>query len=226
MRRLTPEQMADLALASLSNARTLYDDAMLLRGSRRLAGAFVLAGLAMDEVGKHMLVASFYGARNDSDDEWRKFWRRFKAHQEKLGNALLSAWMGDLLNDDPPPDAKAFHIRRLAATYADVTEDGTVSVPSETITQAEVDDLLRKVAVELERCETGFKGATPETLGAVFSQMRDADETESVRGLIRILGHHAAFTYGVAIRNGTPHDDAMRLAQMASKVLNDQGAAS
>ena len=126
MRRLTSQQMAEVALEALVNARRLYDDAVSLRQGDRLPSALMVAGLAADELGKHVLVTSFYN-RDQTDDEWSKFWRRFRNHQEKLGDALLGAWAGDLISEDPPPDAAEFHQERLLATYVDVTPDGTVS---------------------------------------------------------------------------------------------------
>ena len=84
-----------MALEALVNARRLYDDAMSLRQSDRLPSAFMVAGLAADELGKHILVTSFCN-RDQTDEEWRKFWRRFRNHQSKLGDALLNAWAGDL----------------------------------------------------------------------------------------------------------------------------------
>jgi AbiV family abortive infection protein len=92
-------------------------------------------------LGKHVLVSSFF-ARDQTDEEWRKFWRRFRSHQEKLGDALLGAWAGDLFSEDPPPDAAAFHQERLLATYTDVSDDGTVSKPSDAVAKERVDELL------------------------------------------------------------------------------------
>lgn len=68
MRRLSTQQMAEVALAALANARRLLADATFLRVSGRTASAYVLAGLAADELGKHVLVASFFG-REDTDTE-------------------------------------------------------------------------------------------------------------------------------------------------------------
>jgi AbiV family abortive infection protein len=82
--------MAELSLAALANARRLFDDAVRLKADGRVASAYLLAGLAADELGKHVLVTSFYG-REETDAEWRRFWRRFRDHQEKLGNSLLRA---------------------------------------------------------------------------------------------------------------------------------------
>ena len=88
MNSLSSEQMAAVALESLANARRLYDDAVLLRQADRLPSAFMVAGLAADELGKHVLVAAFYGAREETDAEWRNFWRRFRNHESKLDNTL------------------------------------------------------------------------------------------------------------------------------------------
>jgi AbiV family abortive infection protein len=129
MKRLTYKQMAEVALEVLANARRLYNDAALLQRVGRLASAFMVAGLGADELGKHVLVASFYGSREDTDEQWRKFWRRFRNHQSKLGDALLGAWMADLFTEDPPPDVATFHQERLLSTYVDIGPDGAVTVP-------------------------------------------------------------------------------------------------
>jgi hypothetical protein len=43
-------------------------------------------------------VTSFPGRDLDDDAEWNKLWRRFRLHEEKLGNALLHAWWDDLFD--------------------------------------------------------------------------------------------------------------------------------
>jgi hypothetical protein len=69
------------------------------------------------------MVLSFYGVQEDTDEEWEKFWRRFHNHEEKLGNALLGGWLGDMLTAEPLPDIDRFHRQRLAATYVDIEHD-------------------------------------------------------------------------------------------------------
>ena len=102
MRTLTALQMAEVSLAAMRNCRRLLDDAVMLAGAGRLPSALMLAGLAADELGKHVLVASFF-AREGTDEDWRKFWSRFRNHTEKLGDALMGSWVGDLLTDEPEP---------------------------------------------------------------------------------------------------------------------------
>lgn len=220
MDRLNPEQMAAVALAALGNARRLYDDALRLRAADRVPSAFALAGLAADELGKHIMVASFYG-REPSDAEWRKFWRRFRTHRAKLGNALLAAWIGDL-HADELPDVEDFHRRRLSATYVDVKPDGSAMVPSETITNQELDALLDKLSVQLAFSEAAFGGKTPTTLGATFSELRNSERTHALRRLRAEVGIGAAMIYVIGTRNGLGHDDALAFASMAEQVLRGE----
>lgn len=173
MRRLSPQQMAEIALAALANARRLLADATFLRDAGRTPSAYVLAGLAADELGKHVLVASFFG-RDDTEAEWRKFWTRLRRHQEKLGDALIGAWLDDPLAGQPPPDVERIHQLRLSATYVDIASDGTVAVPDETIGTEDLDDLLNQVRSEMEVCERVIRGASPAQLASTFADIRNS----------------------------------------------------
>ncbi len=90
MQRLSDIQMVELSLEAMRSARRLLDNAQALARAQRLPSAFMVAGLAADELGKHILVTSFY-VRAGTDDDWRKFWHRFRIHRQKLGDALMSA---------------------------------------------------------------------------------------------------------------------------------------
>jgi AbiV family abortive infection protein len=219
MQRLAPEQMAEIALAALSNARRLLDDAVLMRDQGRTPTAFLLLGLAADELGKHVMIASFYGVRKETDDDWKKFWRRFRTHQEKLGDALWASWVRDLLTDNPPPDIEAFHRRRLASTYVDVDDNGRIVTPSSTVTSAEVDKALAMIASELEFCERGFGDATPSALGTVFRKMRESERAEQLRAIISDQGSMGTLAYVIAARSGASHDEAVEFSSTMSAVL-------
>lgn len=67
--KLTSRQLAELSLSALGNAQSLFDDARRLETAGRHASAFLLAGLAADELGKHILVTSF-PARRPDEAEW------------------------------------------------------------------------------------------------------------------------------------------------------------
>jgi AbiV family abortive infection protein len=218
MRRLTSQQMAEVALEALVNARRLYDDAVSLRQGDRLPSALMVAGLAADELGKHVLVTSFYG-REQTDDEWRKFWRRFRSHQSKLGDALLGAWAGDLASEDPPPDGAVFHQERLRATYVDVTADGTVSAPAWIVRQERVDEILFLLQRELSFCESVVAGATPSQYAAALESMQTSAIGQESRQLINEGGPGAAMALAICVRAGMPYDLARSLAQHAKDVF-------
>ena len=214
------KQMAEIALESLKNARRLYDDALLLREAGRLPSAFMTAGLAADELGKHVLVSSFFGAREETDEEWRKFWRRFRRHEEKLGDALMGAWAGDLLTDEPPPNISAFHSRRLASTYVDVSPDGAVvTTPSRLITLKEVNDLLDLLDQELRFCESMLAKATPEAFAKTLDGLRTSDKSKELRDLLAEGGAEAALAFAVMIKSGAPYKYAVAMAKSAKALF-------
>ena len=150
----------------------------------------MVAGLAADELGKHVLVTSFY-AREQTNEEWRKFWRRFRSHESKLGDVLLGAWAGDLASEDPPPDVAGFHQERLLATYVDVTADGTVSAPSRVVRKERVDEILSLTQQELSFCESVFAGATPSQFAAALESMRTSAHGQDMRQLFNEGGPEA-----------------------------------
>ncbi|MPZ61580.1 MAG: AbiV family abortive infection protein [Propionibacteriales bacterium] len=224
MRRLTSELMAELALEALSNARRLLDDATHLYDQGRLPSAYMLAALAADELGKHVLITSFYGAREDSAEEWRKFWKRFRLHEFKLGDALWAAWVGDLDTEDPPPKIKEFHQRRLSATYVDVGDDGLVQTPSRSISAADVDRALGVVSGELKFCETALKGATPRALARHLEGLRSSAIAGELRSVLSDAGPIAAIAFAIALRAGLPSDEALAFARFSDETFQPPSA--
>jgi AbiV family abortive infection protein len=214
--------MAEIGLEALSNARRLYDDAASLRQGDRLPSALMVAGLAADELGKHILVSSFY-AREQTDEEWHKFWRRFRSHQSKLGDTLLGAWAGDLISEDPPPDVARFHQERLLATYVDITADGTVSAPSWVVRKERVDEILSLLQRELSFCESVFAEATPSQFAAALESMRTSAIGQDARQLLNEGGPEAAMAFVMCARAGMPYDLALSFAQHAKDIFGHPG---
>ncbi|WP_100522617.1 AbiV family abortive infection protein [Mycobacteroides abscessus] len=218
MQRLSSEQMAETALEAMRNARRLLDDAAVLAEDDRLPSAFMLVGLAADELGKHILVASFF-SRIPDDDDWRTFWRRFRRHTEKLGNSLMSSWLGNLLTDDPPPDPGHFHQQRLAATYVDVAADGKIQTPAGTVTRRMFDDSFDSIDRELRYCESVLAKSSPNQLAQVLESMRTSPERSLVAECIEKHGQEAGMAFVIAIRSGMPTDQAIAFAQRAGAVF-------
>lgn len=203
-------QLAELSLAALANARSLFDDAVLLRHAGRTSSAFLLLGLAADELGKHVMVSAISG-RDDTDAEWKKFWRRMGSHESKLGNTLTAGWAGDLLSDDPLPDKAAFHQQRLSATYADVTTDGKISVPSDVIREHDVDQALNLIGRELKFCESALGAFAPERLARHFESLRAAER--SVASDASHRGPEETLAWVLAVRAGIPASETSILAK-------------
>jgi AbiV family abortive infection protein len=219
MRRLSPKQLAELSLAALANARNLFDDAVLLRHAGRTSSAFLLLGLAADELGKHVMVSAISG-RDDTDAEWKKFWQRMGSHESKLGNALMGGWAGDLLSDDPLPDKAAFHRQRLSATYADVTADGEISLPRDVIEAHDVDRALNLIGRELKFCESALGAFAPDRLARHFESLRAAERSVASDASDRSPEEMLAWV--LAVRSGIPEDEAAILAKaMADAAAQD-----
>jgi AbiV family abortive infection protein len=217
MRKLTFDQMAELGLRSLTNARRLLEDSCLLRNSGRFASSFILVGLSADELGKHILATSFFGAYDGADEDWESFWRRFRKHQEKLGNALWSAWIGDLFTEESPPDVEQFHRRRLAATYVDIDHNGAVSSPVEIITSADLDSIIQKIDTELAFCEKMLEGATADSLGRTLETLHSS--LTGVRSVVSGLSSVGRLGHALALRSGLSKEDALHMAKIAEEVF-------
>lgn len=211
--------MAELALEALKSARSLLDDGVLLFERGRLPRAFALASLAADELGKHVLVTSFYAVREETDEEWRKFWRRFRHHESKLGDALWGAWAGDLLTDSPPPNIREFHERRLSATYVDVAADGSIRTPEREINTQHVEEALEVISKELKFCEQAMTGATPEAFGRHLEAMRSSKIGDDFRASLADVGTVGATGFVIALRAGMKADDALAFARFADDHL-------
>lgn len=213
-RRPNTRTLAELCLRALEQGRVLYDDAVVLRNANKLSSAYALLGLAADELGKHVMVASFAGTENPTDEQWKKFWRRFRRHEEKLGNSLLGAWAGDLDSNDPPPDVASFHASRLASTYVDLAEDGTVSAPSEYTTRPMVDRALESIGRELDFMERAIGYLTVDQLVGMIERAR----TQTSPLDPSISGRNAIIPM-VLVRAGFSVSDAARFARSIASAM-------
>jgi AbiV family abortive infection protein len=185
-------QLAWGSVAAARNARGLAEDAELLAGAGRLARAYSLAGLAVEEVGKAGSLAAL--AAMPEDLRARALVGRMLAwHQLKLVKGLLIASLplgvpavGANLATTPLSeiatildDAQAFahDADRLKqrGLYVDVDRDGQVREPSE-VTVAEVREQLDRVRRAASAAEALLapgapaKLADPEAAAVEFSR--------------------------------------------------------
>lgn len=208
--------MAEVALEALRNARDLFDDGILLFQNQRFPRAFALIGLAADELGKHILCTSFYGTRDGSDEDWRVFWRRFRRHQEKLGNSLFSAWAGDLLSD-AVPDVEAFHQLRLSATYVDIDGAGLVVTPQSCIDAAEVERAINQIGPEIAFCESVLRRATPSQLAHVLESLQTSEQAVELRSKLAMYGPWAPAAAAIGLKVGMPMEEVFKFIEYADE---------
>lgn len=144
---LTPEQLGELASATLTNSLDLLHDAEGLAIFGRYPRAYSLAVLGAEEFGNHMMCFGAVGREQVDPDTWSTFWKKFLKHDPKYENAAAMA--ASFL---PPEDNARFaerfqeHVsadqkRRLAGLYVD-WKDGAVVTPDSVVTPELVSDLL------------------------------------------------------------------------------------
>jgi AbiV family abortive infection protein len=151
-------ELARGAVAAARNARGLVDDAELLAGAGRLARAYSLAGLAVEEVGKADCLAAL-AALPEKLRARVPVGRMLEWHQLKLVKGMLTAavpisppgkatWfvrtplseVAEILDN---AQAFAEHMDRLKqrGLYVDMDRSGLIREPSE-VTAAEVSEQL------------------------------------------------------------------------------------
>jgi len=151
-------ELARGSCGAANNARCLVEDAELLSGAGRLARAYSLAGLAIEEVGKAGSLAAL-AAMPESLRARAPVGRMLEWHQMKLiGGQLIAAVpfsspalasklmvmpLGEIAEILDKAQAFAADMDRLKqrGLYVDVDRSGQVRVPSE-VTAAEVREQL------------------------------------------------------------------------------------
>jgi AbiV family abortive infection protein len=173
-------QLACGAAAAARNARGLAEDAELLAGAGRLARAYSLAGLAVEEVGKAGSVAAL--AAMPEDLRARALVGRMLAwHQLKLvkgmliasvplgvpavGAKLLTTPLSEIATILDSAQAFARDVDRLKqrGLYVDVDRGGLVREPSE-VTVAEVREQLDRARRAASAAEALLEPGAPAKL--------------------------------------------------------------
>lgn len=238
--RLTPRQLAEISYAALASARRLFNDAEVLSDSNRLPSSFVLLGLCVDELGKHVMVTAFC-EREDTDAEWAAFWARFRRHEAKLDVALAGAWLEDLLDLGDPMSGHELHKYRLAATYVDLDPlDGSIRTPDSVVTAELARRWLIQIRRYLESCEFTMARTDVDRLTEVFERARKrprpkgdptltlAQAVSSRYGLSAVDGERlAGLTQGLTAESANALGDGSSLfAKIATVVLGIDVTAS
>ena len=141
MKELTVEQLSEGRLKAIHNARSLIEDAECLLESCRWPSAAFLAHIAIEELGKYLMLVGAIGRVLEDSIDWSKFWKRFFSHTQKTQNifdfdALLSPseFPNEIREDfeKASVDAKKYQEQKLYALYVDFEKDAFVE-PSKRI---------------------------------------------------------------------------------------------
>lgn len=135
MTELTVEQLSEGRVKVIQNARSLIDDAECLLESNRWSSAAFLAHIAIEELGKYLMLVGAIGGVLDGSISWSIFWKRFLSHAQKTQNifdfdALLSpAESPDEIGEDfarAKVDSQKYQQQKLSSLYVDFEKDAFV----------------------------------------------------------------------------------------------------
>lgn len=159
MRELSLEQLTHGRLRALQNAVDLIIDAECLFKKGRWARSAFLSQIAIEELGKYLIIMGAIGNLIAGQIEWSNFWKRFVSHREKTGNifyfdAALSPSQEDqeILRDfeKADTDTTEFQKEKLSSLYVDFRADRFV-LPMDV-----VDERIAKTAIENAKAALSF----------------------------------------------------------------------
>lgn len=185
MCELSLEQLTHGRLKSLHNAIDLIVDAECLLKEGRWARSVFLSQIAIEELGKYLMIIGAIVNLIASQIDWRNFWKRFVSHGEKAGNiylfdATLSSSQGDeeILMDIEKADTyiREFQKLKLSSLYVDFQGDRFV-LPMDVVDEKSSKKAIENAKAILSFFEFGEK--------EVFSKTNLSKLSKSVLGRIQ-----------------------------------------
>ena len=177
---LRPKQILELINATLDNAEALIAESELLASHDRLARAFFLGIIALEESAKIQMLLRAPTFR--TKQEWQSFWSRFKSHESKLRSTRLLDIANKLLGfeasegidllkdrgDEPIPGfyfawARSANDLKLASLYTDFVK-GEVVRPEAPCEREDLEKLLAYTRQRLEMHRWILRDVDEETL--------------------------------------------------------------
>jgi len=131
-RQLSLEQLSRGRIAALQNSEDLIKDAECLLVQGRWARSVFLSHIAIEELGKYLMIMGAIANLISEKIDWKRFWKRFFIHGEKAGNifyfdVLLSPSKKDkgILKDfeKAKTDVKESQKEKLSSLYVDLQND-------------------------------------------------------------------------------------------------------
>lgn len=135
---LSDEQIAMGLHSCYCNARDLFEDAQLLLKSRRIARAFGLCILCLEELAKIPLLINAVSLKRKEQKVWKKFWKALRSHTLKQ-NVWSIYGKSPLLpesrrqryyRDSYPRNLPSLEKLKQLSFYVDFLNGGTAMIPA------------------------------------------------------------------------------------------------
>lgn len=147
------------------NASELITEAELLHINKKWARSVFLSSIAIEELGKYLMIISSIVAILKNQMDWPKFWKRFRSHTEKTSNILsFDVSLGPFESEEKTIKklsattevAKKMHNDKLNSLYVDF-QKGIFCLPSEEIDEKFSRDNLDSAKAVFKFYESGEK---------------------------------------------------------------------
>jgi AbiV family abortive infection protein len=189
MKPMSLEQLIEGRLKCLQNAADLVHDAEILLCSGRSARAVHLAYIAIEELGKYLMITGGIGRILKGTMDWKRFWKRFRSHKEKAANIMaFDAMLEPFVSlDDTLASLKRSRkhtdtqeTEKLSSLYVDVS-DGAFVAPMDHVAEHEARNALESAGAayrflrEMETrvfAEMSPHNLTPEAFARAESLLR------------------------------------------------------
>lgn len=135
---ISKKQVAALMHSCFSNAKELYEEALLLRKNKKYARAFYLCIASLEELAKVPLVLNALIIPREDQKAWNGFWKSFKSHKFKqnvwtyYGKTAYKMLGGKKLYTEYISDRIRINELKLHSLYVDYV-GGQIIIPNEII---------------------------------------------------------------------------------------------
>jgi AbiV family abortive infection protein len=135
LKELTIKQLSEGRLKAIQNARSLIEDAECLLESNRWSSAAFLAHIAIEELGKYLILVGAVGRVLDGSISWSRFWKRFFSHEHKTQNIFnFDAFLSPSESPDEicedfekaKADSQKYQQQKISVLYVDFEKDAFV----------------------------------------------------------------------------------------------------
>lgn len=177
MKELPIEQLITGRQKAFQNAYDLIQDAEILYEHQRWARCVFLSSIAIEEIGKYIIIIGAIGRVIKSKVNWKTFWKRFKNHTEKSGNIFaFDVLLGPFISHHATisklvkslNDTHEAENEKLSSLYMDI-KSGEFILPMEAIDRIIAQKALESAKAVLKFFESGERLAFSKMTGSNIS---------------------------------------------------------